>query len=109
MPVVFAQSVDPVGTGFVDSMARPGGNTTGFIQFEYSLGGKWLELLKEIAPGVTRVGVVREPGIAGDRQWVAIQAVAPSSGVRAEARSSSRNAADIERAFRRSRARQMAA
>ena len=81
VPVVFAQSVDPVGNGFVDSMARPGGNTTGFIQFEYSLAGKWLELLKEVAPGITRVGVVREPGIAGVGQWVILQAVAQSAGV----------------------------
>ena len=81
VPVVFAQSVDPVGNGFVDNMARPGGNTTGFIQFEYSLAGKWLELLKEVAPGITRVGVVREPGIAGVGQWVILQAVAQSAGV----------------------------
>ena len=65
VPIVFAQSIDPVGAGFVDSLARPGGNTTGFIQFEYSLSGKWLELLKEIAPRVTRVGVLREPGWPG--------------------------------------------
>ena len=54
---------DPVGAGFVDSLARPGGNATGFIQFEYSLSGKWLELLKEIAPGVTRAAVLRDPAI----------------------------------------------
>src|SRR5215470_5735795 len=60
-PIVFAQVIDPVGAGFVRSMARPGGNVTGFTQFEYSLAGKWLELLKEIAPGVTRVAVVRDP------------------------------------------------
>ena len=73
---------DPVGAGFVDSLARPGGNATGFIQFEYSLSGKWLELLKEIAPGVTRAAVLRDPAIAaGIGQFAAIQAVAPSLGV----------------------------
>ena len=61
IPMVLAQVIDPVGSGFVESMARPGGNVTGFTQFEYSLAGKWLELLKEIAPGVTRVAVVRDP------------------------------------------------
>src|SRR5262245_12965276 len=62
IPIVMAQSIDPVGNGYVDSLARPGGNTTGFIQFEYSLAGKWMELLKEVAPGTARVGVLREPG-----------------------------------------------
>jgi len=76
VPIVFAQSVDPVGNSFVESLARPGGNTTGFIQFEYVLSGKWLELLKEIAPRVTRVGVLREPGPAGIGQWAIIQSVA---------------------------------
>ena len=61
MPVVFAQSVDPVGNGFVDSMAQPGGNTTGFIQFEYSLAGKRLELLKEIVPGTARTAIIWDP------------------------------------------------
>jgi ABC-type uncharacterized transport system substrate-binding protein len=82
VPIVFVQVVDPVGSGYVDSMARPGGNTTGFTQFEYSLSGKWLELLKEIAPRVTRAAVIRDatrgPGIA---QFAAIQTVAPSLGV----------------------------
>jgi putative ABC transport system substrate-binding protein len=59
VPIVFPAIVDPVGAGFVDSLARPGGNATGFMNFEYSIGGKWLELLKEIAPGVTRVAVLR--------------------------------------------------
>ena len=73
---------DPVGAGFVDSLARPGGNATGFIQFEYGMSGKWLELLKEIAPGVTRAAVLRDPAIsAGIGQFGAIQAVAPSLGV----------------------------
>ena len=67
VPVVFVQGLDPVGAGFVESLARPGGNATGFTQFEYSLSGKWLELLKEIAPDVTRVGVLREPGTCRDR------------------------------------------
>ena len=77
-----AQGIDPVGNGYVDSLARPGGNTTGFIQFEYSLAGKWMELLKEIAPGTTRVGVLREPGTpsAAVGQWTMIQAVAQSLG-----------------------------
>ena len=82
VPIVFTTVVDPVGAGFVESLARPGGNATGFMQFEYSLSGKWLELLKQIAPGVTRVAVIRDPAIsAGPGQFAAIQAVAPSMGV----------------------------
>jgi hypothetical protein len=81
VPIVFAQVIDPVGAGLVESLARPGGNGTGFIQFEYSLGGKWLELLKEVAPQVTRVGILREPGSAGIGQWAMIQAVANSLDV----------------------------
>ena len=82
VPIVFAIVADPVGAGFVDSLARPGGNATGFTNFEYGMGGKWLELLKEIAPGVTRVAVLRDPTIpAGIGQFGAIQAVAPSFGV----------------------------
>ena len=81
VPVVFAQGLDPVGAGFVESLARPGGNATGFTQFEYSLSGKWLEMLKEVAPGLTRAGVLREGGPAGIGQWAIIQAVAQSSGV----------------------------
>jgi putative tryptophan/tyrosine transport system substrate-binding protein len=82
VPIVFANVVDPVGTGFVASLARPGGNTTGFSAFEYSLSGKWLELLKEIAPNLTRVAVVRDSSLAaGIGQYAAIQAVAsPRSG-----------------------------
>jgi putative tryptophan/tyrosine transport system substrate-binding protein len=82
IPIVMAQGIDPVGNGYVDSLARPGGNTTGFIQFEYSLAGKWMELLKEVAPGTTRVGVLREPGTpaAAIGQWTMIQAVAQSLG-----------------------------
>jgi putative ABC transport system substrate-binding protein len=79
VPIVFSQVPDPVGAGFVKSLARPGGNATGFITFEYGLSGKWLELLKEIAPGVTRAAVLRDPTqSAGIGQWGAIQAVAPS-------------------------------
>jgi putative ABC transport system substrate-binding protein len=79
VPIVFTIVPDPVGAGFVDSLARPGGNATGFIQFEYGLSGKWLELLKEIAPGVTRVAVLREPGLtAAVAQFAAIQSMAPS-------------------------------
>ena len=61
VPIVFAFVADPVSAGFVDNLARPGGNTTGFMQFEYSLSGKWLDLLKEIEPGVKRVAVIRDP------------------------------------------------
>ena len=82
VPIVFAIVADPVGAGFVDSLARPGGNATGFMQFEYGLSGKWLELLKQIAPGVTRAAVLRDPAItAGIGQFAAIQSVAPSVGV----------------------------
>jgi putative ABC transport system substrate-binding protein len=82
VPIVFVNVADPVGAGFVESMARPGGNATGFIQFEYSLSGKWLELLKEIAPGVTRVAVLRDPAItAGVGQFAVIQSVASPVGL----------------------------
>ena len=82
VPIVFVHVPDPVGAGFVDSLARPGGNATGFTQFEYSTTGKWLELLKEIAPSVTRAAVLRDPAItAGIGQWSAIQSVATSLGV----------------------------
>jgi putative ABC transport system substrate-binding protein len=82
VPIVFAHAVDPVGAGFVDSLARPGGNATGFTLFEYSMSAKWLELLKEIAPRVTRVAVLRDPAAAaGTGQLGAIQSVAPSFGV----------------------------
>jgi putative ABC transport system substrate-binding protein len=82
VPVVIATSIDPVGAGFVVSLGRPGGNITGFTQFEYSLSGKWLQLLKEIAPGVKRVGVLRAPaGPAGIGQWAVIQAFAELIGV----------------------------
>jgi putative ABC transport system substrate-binding protein len=82
VPIVFVQVTDPVGGGFVASLAQPGGNATGFTQFEYSMSGKWLELLKEIAPRVTRAAVLRNPTItSGVGQYGAIQSVAPSLGV----------------------------
>ena len=80
VPIVFANVIDPVGAGFVASLARPGGNITGFSAFEYSLSGKWLELLKEIAPNLTRAAVLRDPALAaGIGQFAAIQALAPPS------------------------------
>ena len=79
VPIVFTITNDPVGAGFVDSLARPGGNATGFMTWEFSIGGKWLELLKEIAPGVTRVAVLRDAGQGFTiNAFAAIQAVAPS-------------------------------
>jgi len=82
VPIVFAVVADPVGAGYVESLARPGGNITGFTVFDYSMSGKWLQLLKEIAPGVTRVAVFRDPSIAaGPGLFAVIQAVAPSLGV----------------------------
>jgi len=82
VPIVFAIVPDPVGAGFVDSLARPGGNATGFIAYEYSLGAKWLELLKQIAPSITRAAVLRDAALAsGPGQFAAIQSVAPSLGV----------------------------
>src|SRR5262245_28690119 len=97
VPIVMAQGIDPVGTGYVESLARPGGNITGFIQFEYSLAGKWMELLKEVAPGITRVGVLREPGPAAIGQWAMIQAVAQSFGAELKP-IDLRDASEIERA-----------
>jgi putative tryptophan/tyrosine transport system substrate-binding protein len=81
VPIVVVQAVDPVGAGYVASLARPGGIATGFTQFEYSLSAKWLELLKEIAPRVKRVAVLREAGGAGIGQWAVMQTAAPSHGV----------------------------
>ena len=82
IPIVFAVVPDPVGAGIVDSLARPGGNVTGFSTYEYGVSGKWLELLKEIVPRVMRVGVLRNPAIsAGIGQFAAIQSVAPALGV----------------------------
>jgi putative ABC transport system substrate-binding protein len=82
VPIVFVIVPDPVGAGFVDNLARPGGNATGFLQFEYALSGKWLELLKQVAPSVTRAAVIRDPAItAGIGQFGVIQSVAQSLGV----------------------------
>ena len=83
VPIVFVNVIDPVGAGFVASLARPGGNATGFTLFEYSLSGKWLELLKEIAPHLTRIAILRDPAIAaGIGQFAVIQAMAsPSFGI----------------------------
>jgi putative tryptophan/tyrosine transport system substrate-binding protein len=98
VPIVFAVVIDPVGAGFVDSLARPGGNATGFTVFEYAMSGKWLELLKQIAPAVTRAAVLRDPTIAsGIGQFAAVQAVAPSLGVDLSA-VDVRDAGEIERA-----------
>jgi putative tryptophan/tyrosine transport system substrate-binding protein len=98
MPIVFAIVPGPVGSGLVESLARPGGNATGFVQFEYSLSGKWPELLKQIAPGVTRAAVLWDPAIIpGIGQFAVIQSVAPSLGV--EVRPVNvRDASEIERA-----------
>jgi len=82
VPIVFTNAPDPVGAGYVESLARPGGNITGFTPFEYGIGAKWLELLKEVAPSVTRVAILRDPAItAGIGLWGAIQSVAPAFGV----------------------------
>jgi putative ABC transport system substrate-binding protein len=81
VPIVFVITLDPVGGGYVASLARPGGNATGFMLYEYSVSGKWLELLKQIAPGVTRAVVLRDPAAPGIGQFAAIQAVAPPFGV----------------------------
>jgi putative tryptophan/tyrosine transport system substrate-binding protein len=98
VPIVFVAVADPVGAGFVESMARPGANATGFIQFEYSLSGKWLELLKEIAPGVTRAAVLRDPvTTAGVGQFAVIQSVASSIGLDVRP-VNVRDAGEIERA-----------
>jgi len=99
VPIVFTNVVDPVGAGFVDSLARPGGNVTGFVSFEYGLSAKWLELLKEIAPRVTRVAVIRDPNIsAGTGQFGAIQGAASSVGLELIA-VNPREASEIERAI----------
>jgi putative ABC transport system substrate-binding protein len=98
IPIVFVQVIDPVSAGFVASLARPGGNATGFTIIEYGFSGKWLELLKEVAPRITRVAVIRDPtGLAQMGQMGAIQSVAPSLGV--ELRPvEARDAGEIERA-----------
>jgi putative tryptophan/tyrosine transport system substrate-binding protein len=99
VPVVFVNIVDPVGAGFVESLARPGSNATGFVIFEYALAAKWLELLKEIAPQVTQVAVLRDPTIAaGIGQYAVIQAAAPAFGVELRAVGVG-DAGEIERAI----------
>jgi putative ABC transport system substrate-binding protein len=98
VPIVFVSVIDPVGAGFVASLAQPGGNATGFTIYEYSMSGKWLELLKEIAPGVTRAAVLRDPAVAsGIGQFGAVQIVAPSLGVEVSP-VDVRDADEIERA-----------
>jgi putative ABC transport system substrate-binding protein len=99
VPIVFVNVIDPVGAGFVESLARPGGRATGFTQFEYSTSGKWLELLKEIAPRVTRVAILRDPSLpSGLGQFAAIQSAAPALSM--EVRPINvREAAEIERAI----------
>ena len=98
VPIVFSIVADPVGAGFVDSLARPGGNATGFMSFEYSISGKWLELLKQIAPGITRVAVLRDSAIpSGAGQFGVIQAMAASLSVEISP-VNVHNAAEIDRA-----------
>jgi putative ABC transport system substrate-binding protein len=97
VPIVFAQAIDPIGSGSVRSLAQPGGNATGFLQFEYDLSGKWLELLKEIAPQVKRVGVLRASDTTGSAgQWAVIQAFSRAAGVELSP-INVRNTAEIER------------
>jgi ABC-type uncharacterized transport system substrate-binding protein len=99
VPIVFVVVIDPVGAGFVASLAQPGGNATGFTIYEYSMSGKWLELLKEIAPRVTRAAVLRDPAVAfGTGQFGAVQIVAPSLGVEVSP-IDVRDADEIERAI----------
>ena len=99
IPIVFTQTADPVGAGFVDSLAHPGGNATGFTNFEFGMSGKWLELLKQAAPNVKRVGVIRDPAqSSGTGQFGAIQSVAPSFGVELSP-IGLRDAGEIERAI----------
>jgi len=98
VPIVFAIVADPVGAGFIDSLARPGGNATGFTSFEYAIGGKWLELLKQIGPDVTRIAILRDPTTpSGTGQFGVIQAIAPSLKVEVSP-VNLRNAAEIESA-----------
>jgi putative ABC transport system substrate-binding protein len=99
IPIVFPVATDPVGAGFVDSLARPGGNVTGFMNFEYGMGGKWLELLKQVVPKLTRVAVLRDPALgSGTSQFAAVQAVAPSLGIEARPLST-RDVGEMERAI----------
>ena len=87
IPIVFAQAVDPIGSGSIKSLAKPGGNATGFLQFEYDLAGKWLEMLKDIAPQVKRVAVCRAFDTSGSAgQWAVIQAFSRAAGVELQSR-----------------------
>ena len=108
MPIIFTIIADPVGTGIVESLAHPGGNATGFTSYEYGFGAKWLELLKEIAPSVKRVAVLRNADeSAGIAQFAGIQGVAPSLGVELSP-IGMRDAGEIERAMTSSRGLRMA-
>ena len=99
VPIVFVEVTDPVNRGLVTSLARPGGNTTGFTQFEFSIAGKWLELLKQIAPNVTRAAVIRDPSqFSGIGEAAAIQTMAPSLGVEVSP-VDARDISEIERAI----------
>ena len=98
VPIAFTTVIDPVGAGLVASLARPGGNATGFAMFEYGISAKWLELLKEISPGLKRAAVLREPTVAGIGQLAAMQTAAPSFGVELQPIDVS-DAGDIERAL----------
>jgi putative ABC transport system substrate-binding protein len=100
VPIVFVSVPDPVGAGFVDSLARPGGNATGFTNFEYGIVAKWLELLKEVAPAVRQVAVLRDPSnAAGSGQWGAIQLAASSFRVELSSINSRADAGEMERTF----------
>jgi putative tryptophan/tyrosine transport system substrate-binding protein len=97
--ILFVNVIDPVGAGFVRSLARPGGNTTGFVAFEYNISGKWLELLKKVAPQTTRIAVLRDPAIAsGIGQFAVIQSAASSPAIDLSV-IDSRDANEIERAL----------
>jgi putative ABC transport system substrate-binding protein len=97
VPIVFTIVVDPMGAGFIEKLSRPGGNATGYMMFDYSLSGKWVELLKQVAPGVTQAAVLRESSSAGVGQFAVIQAVAPSLGLEVSAINVS-DAREIDRA-----------
>jgi ABC-type uncharacterized transport system substrate-binding protein len=98
IPIVFTVVVDPIGAGFVEKLSRPGGNATGFMAFDYSLSGKWVELLKQVAPGVIQVAVLRDPASsAAIGQFAVIQAVAPSLGMEVSAINAG-NPRELERA-----------
>ena len=97
VPIVFAQAIDPVGNGYVDSLSRPGRNITGFVQLDYGLAGKWLDLLREVAPQIKHVAMLREPGPAAIGQWAVMQTVASSLNIETKP-IDAQEAAGIERA-----------